>query len=293
METRLHDDSLQRLISSDVFLGTHPEATLVQASLHYLDPMLERPRFYVHHRELDNVQLTPRSIVIEDAREHEAVLGDQGFCLVPHKSRVSNLRSRKELLRTYRHEIEELICKLTGASCAIAAPLPVLRVADGHAKKEERTVHRPIRMVHSDHTAASAESYARTAFGEEAAKLIEQRRHVLYHTWRVLSPAPHDTPLALCDGRTICDEDRVAADTVMDFPGTPRRIMETTLFHFSPRHEWFYFPDMRPDELVIFKDFDSDPGQVLSTPHTAFNDARCPTDAPPRESLDLQVLAVF
>jgi hypothetical protein len=43
----------------------------------------------------------------------------------------------------------------------------------------------------------------------------------------------------------------------------------------SPRHtthcqRWYYFSDMAPDEMIVFKAWDSDPSVPISCPHTAF-----------------------
>merc|ERR1711908_246245 len=51
---------------------------------------------------------------------------------------------------------------------------------------------------------------------------------------------------------------------------------------------------MGKDELLIFKQYDSDPkAQVRYCLHTAFNDTTIPTDAPARQSIEVRAVALF
>ena len=49
-----------------------------------------------------------------------------------------------------------------------------------------------------------------------------------------------------------------------------------TIFHHSPAHRWWYFPDMEPDEVIFIKFYDSDHGKAWRCPHTAFRDTTRP-----------------
>jgi len=62
------------------------------------------------------------------------------------------------------------------------------------------------------------------------------------------------------------------------------------------RHRWFYFPAMRRDEVILFKQWDSDPtlpGRMCF--HTSFHDpaAPGPPGAAPRQSVEARGLAFF
>jgi len=63
--------------------------------------------------------------------------------------------------------------------------------------------------------------------------------------------------------------------------------------HFSPRHQWFYFPRMRTDETILIKCFDSDRDVARFSPHVAFADPTTPPGSPPRESLEIRTAAFF
>jgi len=65
-----------------------------------------------------------------------------------------------------------------------------------------------------------------------------------------------------------------------------------TIFHYSPEHRWWYFPDMRSDEVIFIKFYDSDHSKAWRCPHTAFRDASRP-DAVPRSSIEFRAIAYF
>lgn len=81
-------------------------------------------------------------------------------------------------------------------------------------------------------------------------------------------------------------EDYVASDLVY-----PHRLGETYHVRFNPAHRWFYVPQLRTDEALLIKCYDSETdGRARFVPHTAFTDPTAPADAPPRESIELRTL---
>ncbi|MEX3896839.1 CmcJ/NvfI family oxidoreductase [Paraburkholderia sp. BR10954] len=63
---------------------------------------------------------------------------------------------------------------------------------------------------------------------------------------------------------------------------------------FNPRHRWYYFPLMSPDEVLLLKIYDSAGDDVARlTAHTAFDDPSSPLDAQPRRSIELRALLFF
>jgi hypothetical protein len=273
----------------------HPELTsrtrTLTAPLHYLADMDDRPSFHVHNRIHDNLKLVPQVTPIAEAREKHTSLDAEGFCLVHHRTSVSNLTSKREVLSTYGPEMCELLGALTGATVITAAPLGVVRMSE--ASGTPAVVHRPLRLVHADYSDRSATLALQGRLSMLAGQPLPPGRHAIYHAWRVLTPAPQDSPLALCDARTVSSQDCVPGDTILDFPGSRTGRMEVTLFRYNPSHSWYYFPDMTRDEVLVFKDFDSDPAHPCRVPHTAFDDPTCPAGTPARVSIDLQLFVMF
>jgi hypothetical protein len=54
--------------------------------------------------------------------------------------------------------------------------------------------------------------------------------------------------LALCDVRTVSQEDLVAADIVF-----PHYLDEAYELLYNPSHRWFYKQEMKKSEVIIFK----------------------------------------
>ena len=69
---------------------------------------------------------------------------------------------------------------------------------------------------------------------------------------------------------------------------------ETYQVLHSAGQRWFYVPDMRPDEAMLIKCYDSPAdGRARFTAHSAFEDPNTPPDAPRRRSIEIRTLAFF
>ena len=101
--------------------------------------------------------------------------------------------------------------------------------------------------------------------------------------------APARQALQQADARSVAPEDLMIAERRY-----PNRVGQTYRLKYSPRHRWFYFPEMRRDEAIVFKVFDSQKdGRARFTPHTSFDDPATPPGAPPRQSIEARALAFF
>ena len=61
----------------------------------------------------------------------------------------------------------------------------------------------------------------------------------------------------------------------------------------NPRHEWYYFPDMQPDEALVFRLFDTANREWKMSGHTAFEDPTSEAGSPKRQSFEVRTIAVF
>ncbi len=71
--------------------------------------------------------------------------------------------------------------------------------------------------------------------------------------WRVLKGPNNDWPLALCDFSLINPEDITLNDALHY-----KRVGENSLLHHSEAHRWYYLSDMREDDLIVFRNVDSE-----------------------------------
>ena len=60
----------------------------------------------------------------------------------------------------------------------------------------------------------------------------------------------------------------------------------------SEAHRWFWFPEMRSSEVLLFKQFDSADERSCRMLHSAVHHPETPHDAPPRRSVELRMLCL-
>ena len=209
----------------------------------------------------------------------------RGFALVRHGTAVADLWDEKAVKTVYYRELEALVRDLTGAARVVAFDHN-LRSAT-RVEQGERGVQNPVRYAHNDYTERSGPQRVRDLFGDEAERLLRHRFAVI-NVWKPIRGPVEQSPLAVCDARTIRSEDLVPTDLrYRDRTG------EIYSLSWNPRHRWFYFPRMAADEAMLLKCYDSASGRARFTAHSAFDDPASPPDAPARESIEVRTLAFF
>jgi hypothetical protein len=268
----------------------------VESTVKYLAPFQGKPVCYGYRQDLDNLPLEDRTIRIEDARPAAADLSldAEGFVLTCAPTGVKNFFDQAER-EVYQRESEELIRNLTGASMVVSSIGSVIRRSERSPRfcQDGSTV--PGRWVHCDFspTPNGSSFWVKKLLPAAQADVLLRQRYAFYNIWRVLSTPPQDTPIALCDVRTVSAADRIGADCVVDGPDDPGFSSELSVFRYDRNHRWLYFPNMTRDEVLVFKGYDSDANRTGGVPHVAFDDPSCPAGAPPRESIDVRMLAFF
>jgi hypothetical protein len=228
---------------------------------------------------------------IADGREaRELALDANGFVLVEHRSAVRNFFDVDELRRVYYPEVIALVQRVAGAKRVVVFD-HTLRSGD-EAEREAKRVREPVLSAHNDYTEWSGPNRVRELMGEEAEALLK-RRFAIIQVWR---PAYADAaqplranPLAMADARSVAADDLLVAERRY-----PHRVGQTYRLKYNRQHRWFYFPEMRRDEAIVFKVFDSaKDGRARFTPHTSFDDPGTPPGAAPRQSIEARTLAFF
>ena len=266
----------------------------VEAGINYVGEMGGRPRFHAQEHARDKLVLDPRRVRIEDGREAAPSLDVEGIALVPHRTAVADFRDREAAMAVYRPELERLIGELSGASKVVVTGGARLRFSRRSPEFGTGVNSQPAGFVHVDYTDRSApELLSGRLFGGEQHAIRPGQRVAGYNIWRVVSDPPQDTPLAVCDARTVAAADLVRADAVFDVGEAPWMSFEAFLLRASPAHRWLYFSNMRRDEALVFKSFDTDPDRPVRVPHTAFEHPRTPAEAPGRVSVEARAFAIF
>jgi hypothetical protein len=236
----------------------------------------------------------------------------------------------EDVVRRYYGQCAEIVREVTGAR-AFAFDHNV-RSASG--KKSQRRiaggqqVQGPAHVVHGDYTLTSAPQRLRDltkppgtndtirSVLDEGQSLIapemaeralrEGGRFAIINVWRNIAEQPVVThPLALCDARSVQPEDLVVFEIHYQ-----DRIGENYFAKHSPRHRWYYYPDITGNEALLIKQWDSDgklarsqgregdAGARAGAPctfsfHSAFEDPATPPEAPDRWSIEVRCMVVY
>ena len=249
---------------------------------------------------------------IRDGRDIRRRIGlhTHGFALADHVSSVVDFRDKAEVETRYQAEACDLVQWLTGASRVLARgwmtrtsgdlPPPAEKVV---GYQHYGGVQPPAGEVHVDFAEETARRVAENTYRAAYPDGPGYSRFIATSLWRTFSPPPQDWPLAVCDGRSLADDEGVRntlhivdempseEDMVRPMEGEDQRIA-AHVFRYSPAHRWWYFSNMQRDEALLFKFFDSHHGVTWRAPHTAFHDTSLP-GAQVRESIEFRSIAYF
>jgi hypothetical protein len=261
----------------------------VEAELNYLAPMAERPRYYAYDagEVSSNMTPEPHRVPIRDMRPiaAEIELDRQGFALVEQQTAVRDFWDDEEVRRVYYPEAERFIAEKTGASRVFIFDHLQRRRVPGATRRAPGVPPQPATRVHVDHTARSGPQRVRDLLPDEAEELLKGRVQVI-NLWRPIRGPLQDSPLAVCDARTVDPADLVPSDLVYR-----ERVGETYSVTYNPAHEWYYVPEMRREQALLLKIADTKTdGRARFMPHTSFTDPTTPPDAFARESIELRTL---
>ena len=145
--------------------------------------------------------------------------------------------------------------------------------------------------AHLDYDADEAAVQLRETLERTERDVAPFSRYVLYQTWRVLTDPPQDFPLAICDWRTVGATTSFRSCTTSAADGSDVTY-RSQASHYSERHDWWYFPDLTVDDLLLFVGFDSARADAPASLHVSFED---PTvhDPVPRASIESRFFGLF
>lgn len=229
-----------------------------------------------------------RDVHIGNGRLHadNFALEKNGFMFVRHETAVRDFFDPGELKGVYYPEVAALIRSVSGAA-RVEVFDHTLR-SGNESEREEKLIREPVLWAHNDYTEWSGPQRVRDLFPDEAERLLE-RRFAIIQVWRAINRPIQSNPLAIADAPSVAFDDLLVAERRY-----PNRVGQTYRLRYSPAHRWFYFPEMKRDEALVFKVYDSEKdGRARFTAHTSFNDPQTPAGAPPRQSIEARALAFF
>ena len=240
----------------------------------------------IHGRRTGSVELKP--MIVRNGRlvADSLSLEQQGLVFVEHKTKVVDFFDEQQVKSIYYPEIESLIKRESGASRVVIFD-HALRSGD-EAEREEKLIRNPVLQAHNDYTEWSGPNRLREILPDEAYELLKHRFAII-QVWRAIHRPIEANPLALADARSVEFDDWMVAERRY-----PHRVGQTYRLKYNPKHKWIYFPNMRPDEAIVFKVYDSETdGRARFTAHTSFHDPATKPGALARQSIEMRAFAFF
>jgi hypothetical protein len=246
----------------------------------------EKATFHAGDRSKSYWPGEEHEVTVHDMRPLQDLLAfdRNGFVLLDEPSAVKDFTT-PENIAAYARETEALVQRLTGAVRTVSFG-PVIRTnatgTHGH--------NQPAFGAHVDYGDRTVRDFTHDLLPEDEADRLLKGRYMLINVWRPIVMV-ESAPLALCDAGTVHREDLFDSEVVGGLGSFKTRSLWGFNLAWTPDHRWYWAPHMQPWEALAFKLFDSDPGAVQFTAHSAFHDPNTPPDAAPRQSIELRTIS--
>ncbi len=251
-----------------------------------------RPVFDFHTGARTTLVCQPTRMPIINARalSDPPQIEREGFTLVNHKTSISLDDETAQINRVYHDEVGPMLRDKFGAYLVIPFRIGMLirRPANNRRYTEEM---KGTRIAHLDYTPKSMDQWLPVVTQLEQVDPGKYSRMAVYQVWRMMAPAPQVETLALCDARTVSPDDGVVFNSVIS--DDDRQTFESRVMKPNSKYRWIYWNDLRSDELIIFKGFDTDPNRVSDVPHQAITNPLAGPTANRRQSIETRFFLFF
>ncbi|WP_369726268.1 CmcJ/NvfI family oxidoreductase [Bradyrhizobium sp. LLZ17] len=242
------------------------------------------------HRHSDWVS---HSTTIRNARPivDELSLDREGFIRIEHEISCADVRDPSIMSEKYLEEMTSFIKSHFNASWVVPRRSGVIV---RRAANAAGSVRAPASVAHIDYASVAGPMLAAAENQIQKLPIRPYSRLMIIQAWRALSPPPQDFPLAFCDASTTLDADIVMDDYALNANSqNDGTAYKSTVVRFSPDQRWYYLPEMTPDELILFKGYDSERHYGRWAPHSAFDDRATYPSAKSRESIEARFFVYY
>ncbi|KAL0941581.1 uncharacterized protein CTRU02_204344 [Colletotrichum truncatum] len=262
----------------------------VRTTLNFIKVKEDGSDDFVSYMDKPETQAKPcdtREVTIHEISGHEEHfnLEKDGFQWFRHATSFKNFSDERLIKEVYYPETEALLRDLLGVQHIVAANHMVRRGdISGHPAK-------PCHKVHFDSSIPYAHRLVHEFFPDKAEELLRSRV-VMVNVWRPLAPVLRD-PLCVGKAHSVPPEDEVTI-TIRHSTDETIPTMETNEVRYGEGHEWFYKSGMKPDDLLIFKTFDSKTdGRARRVAHSAFEESPAASNLPGRQSIEVRAFVFY
>ena len=223
------------------------------------------------------LETAPLAVDMHDARDlaEPPTLGREGFEIHTLPVADPDWENDDWVRAHYLPRVRRLVLRATGGAEALTYPGSWVYRDTGREGAAPAALY-----VHMDREYENCRQLVRNHFDE--AVWSQYPRFEVINVWRSLTPPPQDYPLAFCDQRT---NDR--ADWITCLTREPQLTEEMKHIVAVPNagHRWYFFSDMTPDEVIVFRNYNDDEHAIPGCLHSAFHDESA-RDAVPRASFE-------
>lgn len=265
-------------------------AETVKGTLNFAADRSDGGQFSNTRPDRTSQKLVPAEAEIRNGRIWPQLpsLENEGLVLVEHPCGRADWTDQQWIGAEYVPSCVELVKKLTGAKVGLPIYAPLQRRVD---YGDYRGAAPAAGFVHIDQTLECALAFARPLAESHG---VSCEHAIIYNIWKPMTPPPQDFPLAVADRRSIPEEDYVPGETVEYLGENEEKLVAPyIMLAHSDKPIYYYFPDMTPDESIVFIGEDLDPSQPLGCAHSAFLHPSPSGDCVPRASIETRVLAIF
>jgi len=283
----------------------------IETRLNYEVDTKKKPYFFAYPRSAEERKelpehvsdfggrTTPVKVLVRDGRQKGLKFDDNSFELVEQKTSLSTsdfYENPEKIITTYYNEMIELIKKETGAAHVIVFHHQVrnAKLNTGGIQNLNTPVQGYAAGIHTDSHVEHSDSMFNQYTTPEAMAKYRKGRYLYMNCWRNISETPiANNHLAVLDQTSVTSPDDYLATDLFIMQGMHQQQYRLTTRN-SHRHRWYYYSQMKKNEVLMFKQFDSDPERSgRMSFHTAFVDPQAPADAPVRESIEIRAFAFF
>lgn len=218
-------------------------------------------------------------------------------------TKCTDFRDDAHVVDTYYGEMMEVVKSASGAARVFIFDHTVRESGNTNLNAAAGGAAAPVPRVHCDYTATGAPRRLEQLGKEGIYSRLRERmlteadvaelaagRFAFINVWRSIDDdyPVMQKPLAVCDENSVPDSDRFLYE--LRFPD---RTGENYSLRHSDEHNWYYYPQQRKDECLVFKVYDKKEDGPRFVFHTAFEDPSSPPDAPPRRSIEVRAIAFY
>lgn len=223
-----------------------------------------------------------------------ARIDHQGFQLIKQETAVRDFLNLDVATTDFYAECSEVVKELTGCADTFVTQHQYRNgygnLPEGNPRRMKPTPTGSPGAYGGTHSDISP--YAENRWDE----IVDDRHCAMFNLWRSID-LENDIqvmPLAVLDMTSLSYDDMIAADAWGGAQSKQQHLVSYRLA-YNENQRWYYFPRMRPDEMLVFKQYDTRQENpcLRQVYHGAITDPETTDESPLRQTIEVRVLALF